>query len=133
MKILKLLSLSLLFLWSIAWSQHGGDSVGLMPTDEDAGNVVRKPGYSPYAGRNFPTRVYFGDTHLHTSTSFDAGSFGNRLDARAAYRFAKGEAIRGHNGQLVRLRQPLDFLVVCDHAVNMGILARIQKLDPNDS
>ena len=38
-----------------------------------------KPPYSPYAGRNFPTRPLFGDTHLHTSMSFDAGMFGARL------------------------------------------------------
>ena len=38
-----------------------------------------KPSYSPYAGRNFPTRPYFGDTHLHTSFSMDAGAFGARL------------------------------------------------------
>ena len=47
--------------------------------------------YSPYAGRSFPTFPLWGDTHLHTSTSFDAGAFGTRLDARMAYRFAKGE------------------------------------------
>ena len=40
-----------------------------------------KPPYSPYAGRNFPTRPFFGDTHLHTSFSMDAGAFGCRLDA----------------------------------------------------
>ena len=34
-----------------------------------------KPVYSPYAGRNFPTRPLFGDTHLHTGASFDAGAF----------------------------------------------------------
>jgi hypothetical protein len=49
-----------------------------------------KPPYSPYASRNFPTRPFFGDTHLHTSFSMDAGAFGARLDPREAYRFAKG-------------------------------------------
>src|SRR5688500_19010298 len=39
----------------------------------------KPPGYSPYAGRNFPSRVFWGDTHLHTSASMDAGAFGNRL------------------------------------------------------
>ena len=42
-----------------------------------------KPPYSPYAGRNFPTRPFFGDTHLHTSFSMDAGAFGARLGPKA--------------------------------------------------
>src|SRR4029079_9688504 len=44
-----------------------------------------KPPYSPYAGRNFPTRPFFGDTHLHTSFSMDAGAFGCRLTPQDAY------------------------------------------------
>src|SRR3954452_312022 len=48
---------------------------------------VKRP-YSPWAGRNFPTRPLFGDTHTHTSFSFDAGAFGARLGPRDAYRFA---------------------------------------------
>jgi hypothetical protein len=44
--------------------------------------------YSPYAGRNFPSRRYFGDTHLHTSFSMDADAFGARLGPKNAYRFA---------------------------------------------
>ena len=46
--------------------------------------------YSPYAGRNFPTQVYWGDTHLHTGNSLDAVSFGARLTPVDAYRFASG-------------------------------------------
>lgn len=48
----------------------------------------RLPVYSPYADRNFPTRPFFGDTHLHTSFSMDAGAFGARLGPRDALRFA---------------------------------------------
>ena len=44
-----------------------------------------KPPYSPYAGRPFPARVYWGDTHLHTSYSMDAGAFGARLGPKDAY------------------------------------------------
>ncbi len=76
--------------------------------------------YSPYAERDFPDRVFWGDTHLHTSFSFDAGAFGNRLGVDAAYRFARGEQVTASGGQQVRLSRPLDFLVVSDHSDNMG-------------
>ncbi|MHC4187441.1 MAG: DUF3604 domain-containing protein, partial [Planctomycetota bacterium] len=29
--------------------------------------------YSPYAQRSFPSKVYWGETHLHTGLSLDAG------------------------------------------------------------
>ena len=79
-----------------------------------------KPPYSPYAGRNFPTRPYFGDTHLHTSYSMDSGAFGARLGPRDAYRFARGEEVTASSGQPAKLARPLDFLVVADHSDNMG-------------
>src|SRR3954471_17804107 len=79
-----------------------------------------KPPYSPYAGRNFPTRPLFGDTHLHTSFSFDAGAFGARLGPKDAYRFARGEEVTASSGQPAKLSRPLDFLVVADHSDNMG-------------
>lgn len=76
--------------------------------------------YSPYAGRSFPTRPFFGDTHLHTSFSMDAGAFGARLGPKEAYRFAKGEEVTASSGQRAKLSRPLDFLVVTDHSDNMG-------------
>jgi hypothetical protein len=77
--------------------------------------------YSPYAQRDYPTRPLFGDTHLHTMTSFDAGAFGARLTPRDAYRFAHGEEVVSTSGIPVRLSRPLDFLVVADHSDNMGM------------
>jgi hypothetical protein len=82
--------------------------------------VFPKPSYSPYAGRSYPTRPYFGDQHLHTSFSMDAGAFGARLNPRDAYRFARGEEIKSNTGQPVKLSRPLDWLVVADHSDNMG-------------
>lgn len=79
-----------------------------------------KPVYSPYAGRNFPTRPFFGDTHLHTAVSFDAGAFGARLGPREALRFARGDEVMASSGQPAKLSRPLDFLVVADHSDNMG-------------
>jgi hypothetical protein len=76
--------------------------------------------YSPYADRNFPTRPFFGDTHLHTAFSMDAGAFGARLTPRDAYRFARGEQVISSTGQPAKLSRPLDFLVVADHSDNMG-------------
>jgi len=81
-----------------------------------------KPPYSPYADRKFPERVYWGDTHLHTAISLDAGAAGCRLGPREAYRFARGEQITASSGQQVKLSRPLDFLVVSDHSDNMGFI-----------
>jgi len=76
--------------------------------------------YSPYAEKDFATNIFWGDTHLHTDISMDAGAFGNRLGLEAAYRFARGEQVESTNGGPVRLSRPLDFLVVADHSDNMG-------------
>jgi len=90
-------------------------------TPEKAEAVFKKAAnYSPYADRDFPTRPFFGDTHLHTAVSFDAGAFGAHLTPRDAYRFARGEQITSNSGQPVKLSRPLDFLVVADHSDNMG-------------
>src|SRR5262245_15569467 len=90
------------------------------PDQKTIEKVFPKPPYSPYAGRNFPTRPFFGDTHLHTSFSMDAGAFGARLGPREAYRFARGEEVMASSNQPAKLSRPLDFLVVTDHSDNMG-------------
>jgi hypothetical protein len=90
---------------------------------------VKRP-YSPYAGRNFPARVYWGDTHLHTAFSMDAGAFGARLNPKDAYIFAKGNEITSSTGQRVKLSRPLDFLVVADHSDGMGFFPLLFSGDP---
>ncbi len=91
----------------------------------------QKRNYSPYAGRNFPTQVYWGETHLHTGMSMDAGAFGARLKPDDAYRFAKGEELVSSTGQNVKLSRPLDFLVVADHSDNMGFFPRLLSGEPS--
>ena len=98
--------------------EHTGDMGTL--TAEKVGKSFPAIPYSPYADRNFPTRPLFGDTHLHTAFSMDAGAFGARLGPRDAYRFARGEEIMASSGQPAKLSRPLDFLVVADHSDNMG-------------
>src|SRR5436305_1549871 len=89
-----------------------------------------KAPYSPYAGRNFPTRPLFGDTHLHTSFSLDAGAFGCRLAPSDAYRFARGEEIIASAGEPAKLSRPLDFLVVADHSDGFGFFPQLMSGDP---
>ena len=86
--------------------------------------------YSPYAGRHHPMRPFFGDTHLHTSFSMDAGAFGARLTPSNAYHFAKGNEITASGGQRARLSRPLDFLVVADHSDGMGFFPLLVNGDP---
>lgn len=97
------------------------------------GNIDKaafKRPYSPYAGGAVPNRVYWGDTHLHTSYSMDAGAFGNRLGPEEAYRFARGEEVESTAGGPARLARPLDFLVVADHSDNMGFFPDMNAGDP---
>ncbi|MEP4485105.1 MAG: DUF3604 domain-containing protein [Halioglobus sp.] len=87
--------------------------------------------YSPYAERAFPNNVFWGETHLHTGLSLDAGLFGNILGHDDAYRFARGEQITSSGGLQVKLGRPLDWLVITDHSDMMGIAADIQSGAPN--
>src|SRR4051812_1889654 len=102
-------------------AQDATTDIGTLDKSSADKVFVAKPLYSPYAGRNFPTRPFFGDTHLHTAVSFDAGAFGARLGPRDAYRFARGEEVMASSGQPAKLSRPLDFLVVADHSDNMGV------------
>jgi len=106
------------------------DSPGLPhPTADAADAFPAQEHFSPYAARNFPTQVFWGDTHLHTGMSMDAGAFGARLMPEDAYRFARGEELISSTGQLVRLDRPLDFLVVADHSDNMGFFPKLYAGD----
>jgi len=91
---------------------------------------IGKKQYSPYLYQVQPNRVFWGDTHLHTSYSTDAGMIGNRLGPDEALRFAKGEKVISSSGTPARLIRPLDFLVVADHAENLGLSVMIEESNP---
>ena len=101
-----------------------------LPSAESLESAYPGRPYSPYASRNFPTQPYWGDTHVHTSYSMDAGAFGARLDMNDAYRFARGEEVVSSTGLRVKLSRPLDFLVVADHSDNMGFFPKLYAGDP---
>jgi hypothetical protein len=106
-----------------------GTDIGTFYPSEIA-PLYKAPGYSPYAGRNYPTRVLWGDTHLHTANSLDAAAFGNSLGPEEAYRFARGEEVVSSTGQRVKLSRPLDFLVVADHAEGLGAAVEMKNGNP---
>ena len=87
-------------------------------------------GFSPYAGRQFPTQVLFGDTHHHTANSGDAFMGGNRLTPEQAYRFARGEEVVTSTGVPAKLSRPLDFLVISDHAEGLGVITEVYNGNP---
>ena len=94
-----------------------------------AGGVLAEQSYSPSTDRDFPTQVYWGDTHLHTNLSADAYISGNRLTADSAYRLALGETILSQQGTKIRLNRRLDFLVIADHAENMAVHQALEDGD----
>ncbi|MFQ5756205.1 MAG: DUF3604 domain-containing protein [Acidiferrobacterales bacterium] len=125
MKLCKLLGVHIAIFLAMVFAGTVLAQDPLPPPDtlEDAFKPQRH--FSPYAGRNFPTQVFWGDTHLHTGMSMDAGAFGARLGPEEAYRFARGEELVSSTGLPVRLSRPLDFLVVADHSDNMGFFPRL--------
>ena len=88
-------------------------------------NTFKGRPYSPYADRAFPTEVYFGDTHVHTGLSADAGGSGTTLMPRDAYRLARGEQVISNTGQPVKMRVPFDFYMITDHSDAMGAITDI--------
>ncbi|MGO3926691.1 DUF3604 domain-containing protein [Rhodopseudomonas pseudopalustris] len=106
------------------------DGVGRETKPETPAATETKKRYSPYAGRTYPTRVYFGDTHHHTANSGDAFMAGNRLTPEQSYRLARGEEVVSSSGVPVKLSRPLDFLVVSDHAEGLGVMLQVYQGNP---
>jgi hypothetical protein len=106
-------------------------SAQITPAKESLSGLYPGKAYSPYAQRSFPSQVFWGDTHLHTGLSMDAGLFGARLGLDEAYRFARGEEVTASSGQPARLGRPLDWLVIADHSDGMGFFNDLAAGDPD--
>jgi hypothetical protein len=114
----------------LAAEETAQTDIGTLDKESAAKAFPSKPPYSPYAGRDFPTRPFFGDTHVHTSFSMDAGAFGCRLGPADAYRFAKGEEVTASSGQRAKLSRPLDFIAVTDHSDGFGFFPELFSGNP---
>jgi len=103
-----------------AWIRTDNTTRNAPTTPKPSQTVDGKP-YSRPTDKSHAQHVFWGDTHLHTQNSFDAGLFGTRLGPADAYRFARGEEVISSSGVPAKLRRPYDFLVVTDHAEYMGM------------
>ena len=93
-------------------------------------SAIADRSYSAFGKDLYPDTVYWGDTHVHSNLSYDAIMSGNfNLSQANAYEFARGDVVSAHNGMKVRLSKPLDFLVVADHAENLGVWHSINNND----
>ncbi len=101
---------------------HGKD-----PAGGPAGAESGSPGDG--ADSRSTRNAYFGDVHVHTKYSFDSYIFGTRNDPDGAYRFAKGEPLTHAAGIEMRLKAPLDFLAVADHATYLGMFEEMDNPD----
>ena len=123
-------------IWAPTIALALGMAVGAQAQDitinrDGPADAFRGPSYSPYAGRAFPTKLLWGDTHLHTNLSLDARAGGVLLSPEDAYRFARGEEVTSSGGIRVKLGRPLDFLVVADHSDAMGAMNEIVAGNPS--
>ncbi|MGC6521249.1 MAG: DUF3604 domain-containing protein [Candidatus Micropelagos thuwalensis] len=126
MSILKLGRRSLFFLFVAFMSANliacGDQQDAQNQVDEE----VSPPSDQITLSNTIPDGVYWGDLHVHSRLSMDSFSFGNRMmTADDAFKFAKGEPIEAHTGDIAQLKKPLDFLLVSDHAEFLGVIASI--------
>ena len=112
---------------AIAADDQAGQSA---PEQSPTKQSARAGDFSLHADENFARNVYWGDTHVHSLLSMDANMFGNRkLSPTDAFRFARGELVTTNTGKKIKLRRPLDFLVVADHAEYLGVMDGILRAD----
>ena len=98
-------------------------------SEEAVAENLGKTEFSPYVGRTYPPLPLWGDQHLHTEISVDAGTL-CRLSQEDAYRFARGEEVTSTTGVRAKLSRPLDWLVISDHAEMYGLMPQLLNGDP---
>ena len=95
---------------------------------EPAASASSTAAEAPAVSASDELSAYFGAVHVHTSLSFDAFTNGSRTTPEDAYRWARGEEMTssGH-GDPIKIKTPLDFYMVSDHAEMLGVF--LEMLD----
>ncbi|SFV54306.1 hypothetical protein MNB_SM-4-343 [hydrothermal vent metagenome] len=100
-------------------------------TVERAEKVRQQVDFSPHADIEYPTKLLFGEQHIHSALSADAGGGGTKLLPRDLYRFAKGGQVMSNTNQPVKRDRPLDFMCITEHTDGMGAITDILKGSAN--
>jgi hypothetical protein len=106
------------------------DAAGTTHAAVAASNSMQSGGYLPDPNRKYPERVLWGDEHVHTGWSVDAGLAGAKLTPEDAVRFARGETVKSNTGQDAKLQRPLDWIAVTDHSDAMGTVGELTQGNP---
>ncbi|NMM48275.1 DUF3604 domain-containing protein [Marinigracilibium pacificum] len=115
-----LIVISLVFLGSCSGNQESEDTTE--STENDIVEVEVKTN---------PLRdVYWGDQHVHTAWSADAGAAGTRIGPEEVLRFARGEEVISASQQKAKLARPLDWVAITDHSDGAGVINAVIEGDP---
>jgi len=121
------------------WMAAGASLLALAACGADKGGDAAKTEATAAAGSTgtaavaesaYPERAYFGDTHVHTGWSADAGQDGAVTGPEDAFRLASGEEVTSNTGQKVKLARAMDWMVITDHSDGMGTINEIQAGNP---
>ena len=86
--------------------------------------------YLPDPNRKYPERVLWGDEHVHTGWSADAGLFGATLSPEDTVRFVRGEEVKSSSGRPTKLHRAYDWIAVTDHSDGMGTINQLHAKNP---
>ena len=102
-----------------------------MPRQRRQLTPFRGAGSRPMPVATIRRAVFWGDQHVHTGWSADAGAFGATLGPEEALRFARGEEVMSSLGLPAKLSRPLDWAAITDHSDAAGVIFEIRDGNPN--
>ncbi len=118
-------AMALLLVWGCTPSSDQSEGTSTAAGTETTGGTAAQ-----VAATDVPRNAYFGDTHVHTGWSADAGMDGAITTPDDAYRFALGEEITSNSGMPAKLHRPYDWFLVSDHSDGMGTINEIKDGNP---